>query len=416
MRVVLCKNENDNFPHACDSLASQFPGQSPMKSTASSLALSCLLATACSDTSSSSPCEEVDELITTCYGEEAASEFVCDPDTAEEIADLTCAELNDIETKSDASLCSTLGFFCPADPIFPNPSGDATNYPIVLAHGFNGSPDNDWGVNPIIIDALEDDGHQVYIARVSPFKSVSIRGEELAAEIDRALVQFGAEKVNIIAHSMGGLDSRFAISSLGYDDRVASLVTISTPHRGSYVADAALGLIPGLLDDAVDFVVEFYAGFITSEELANDSDLRAAFASLAESNAAQFSEENPDAAGVYYQSWAGLSNVGRIALDSDIAPCIADGGEMHLSDGERDFMDLRLVLGAAIVAHGTALRANDGMATVESARWGDFKGCIPADHYDEIGQVGDVGPQRATGFDAAAFFRTIAFDLAQRGY
>ncbi len=388
-----------------------------MKTLAISFGLSSLLAAACASQSPAlSPCEQVDELITTCYGEEAASEFVCDPETAGDIADLTCAELNDIETKSDASLCSTLGFFCPADPIFPNPNGDATRHPIVLAHGFNGSPDNEWGVNPLIIDALEDDGHQVYIAQVSPFKSVSIRGTELADEIDRALAQFDAEKVNIIAHSMGGLDSRFAISSLGYDDRVASLVTISTPHGGSYVADAALGLIPGLLDDAVNFVVELYAGFITSEELANDSDLRAAFTSLAESNAAAFAAENPDADGVYYQSWAGLSNVGRIALDSDIAPCVADGGAMHLSDGERDFMDLRLVLGAAIVAHGTALLANDGMTTVESARWGDFKGCIPADHYDEIGQVGDVGPQRATGFDAAAFFRTIAFDLAQRGF
>ena len=56
------------------------------------------------------------------------------------------------------------------------------------------------------------------------------------------------------------------------------------------------------------------------------------------------------------------------------------------------------------------------MATVESARWGDFKGCVPADHYDEIGQVDDEGFNTHTGFDASAFFRTIAFDLAARGF
>ncbi|MBL4635553.1 MAG: alpha/beta fold hydrolase, partial [Kofleriaceae bacterium] len=190
------------------------------------LALSCVLALGCAEQqSSSSPCEQAQELLMDCYGEEAASSFQCDPASAEDLAGLTCTELADIETKSDLSLCGTLNLFCPADPIFPSPSGTATNYPIVLAHGFNGSPENEWGVNPTIVEALRSDGHQIYVARVSPFQSVTVRGEELALEIDRALLEFDADKVNIIAHSMGGLDSRYAISELGYDDRVAALVT-----------------------------------------------------------------------------------------------------------------------------------------------------------------------------------------------
>ncbi len=380
------------------------------------LALPLLLAACAAQSPAGAPCEEAGSRIEECYGEEAATEFVCDPSSAEEIADLTCAELVDIETKSDGSLCGVFGFFCPADPIFPSPQGVAAKYPIVLAHGFNGSPDNEWGVNPNIIEALRDDGHTIHIAAVSPFQSVAIRGQELAEQIDEALELYEAEKVNIIAHSMGGLDSRYAIASLGYDDRIASLVTISTPHRGSLVADAALGLIPEFADSAVDFIVELYAGFITSEELAENTDLRAAFTSLAESNAPAFNAANPDSDSVYYQSWAGLSNAARIGLDSDLGACREEGGALYFSGGERDFMDLRLVLGAAIVAHGTDLRPNDGMTTVESARWGDFMGCIPADHYDEIGQVGDSGPQRATGFEAKAFFQTIAYDLAARGF
>ncbi len=382
-----------------------------------SLALSLTLLAACSDPGSSlAPCEEAHDRIEECYGEEAASEFLCDESKAGEIADLSCAELIDIETKSDGSLCGAFGLFCPAAPIFPNPEGSPAQYPIVLAHGFNGSPDNEWGVNPNIITALTDDGHDIFIARVSPFQSAAHRGAELAEQIDDVLEQTDAAKVNIIAHSMGGLDSRFAITSLGYGDRVASLVTIASPHRGSLVADAALGLIPEFADDALDFLVEFYAGFITTEKLAENSDIRSAFESLAESNSEAFNRENPDDSRVYYQSWAGLSNVARIGLDADLVACQEDGGALYLSDGQRDFMDLRLVLGAGIVAHGTALKPNDGMKTVESARWGDFMGCIPADHYDEIGQVGDEGPQRATAFDAVAFFRTIAYDLAARGF
>ncbi len=44
--------------------------------------------------------------------------------------------------------------------------------------------------------------------------------------------------MNIIAHSMGGLDARYLISRLqpkGVD--VRSLVTVATPHRGSALAD-----------------------------------------------------------------------------------------------------------------------------------------------------------------------------------
>ncbi len=389
----------------------------PMQLPIAPLVLSCVFALSCAQQqSSSSPCEQAQQLLADCYGEEAASTFQCDPASADELAGLTCTELSDIETKSDLSLCGTLNLFCPADPIFPSPSGAATNYPIVLAHGFNGSPENDWGVNPTIVESLRNDGHQIYVARVPPFQSVAVRGEELALEIDRALLEFNADKVNIIAHSMGGLDSRYAISSLGYDDRVASLVTISTPHRGSLSADAALGLIPGLLDDAINALTRAFARTFTSDELANNSDLRAAFMSISERETPAFNESNPDVAGVYYQSWAGLSNVGRIGFESDLDPCQADGGDLYFSDDNRDFMDFRLVLGAAIVAHGTSLLPNDGMTTIESARWGDFKGCIPADHYDEIGQVGDVGPQSATGFDAEAFYRTIAFDLELRGF
>ena len=40
-----------------------------------------------------------------------------------------------------------------------------------------------------------------------------------------------------------GLDSRYVVSELGYADRVDSVTTISTPHRGSILADVSLGLV-----------------------------------------------------------------------------------------------------------------------------------------------------------------------------
>ena len=73
------------------------------------------------------------------------------------------------------------------------------------------------------------------------------QGEDLGASWKRqpiraelaVLEETGARKLNLIAQSMGGLDARFAISRLGMADRIATLVTVSTPHRGSAIADWA---------------------------------------------------------------------------------------------------------------------------------------------------------------------------------
>jgi hypothetical protein len=40
-------------------------------------------------------------------------------------------------------------------------------------------------------------------------------------------------------------------------------------------------------------------------------------------------------------------------------------------------------------------------------RWGTFMGCIPADHFDEVGQIADLGPALVSGFDHRAFYDTL---------
>ena len=51
------------------------------------------------------------------------------------------------------------------------------------------------------------------------------------------LTKTGAEKVNLIAHSKGGMEARYMIKVLGMNTHVASLTTISTPHHGSKTMD-----------------------------------------------------------------------------------------------------------------------------------------------------------------------------------
>lgn len=78
-------------------------------------------------------------------------------------------------------------------------------------------------------------------------------------------------------------------------------------------------------------------------------------------------------------------------------------------------MNVTLVPMAGPVAHGWNLYPNDGMVRVESAKWGRFRGCIPADHLDEVGHKKN-GPDARTGFDHVRFYRNVAFELSDLGY
>ncbi len=298
-----------------------------------------------------------------------------------------------------------------ADPLGPKPAGDPTRHPVVLAHGFDASPTNRWGFWRVA-EALRADGHVVIEAIVPPYDAPEVRAGHLADQID-AVLDGGAEKVNLVAHSMGGLDARHVVSTLGYGDVVASVTTISTPHHGSRVADTMLDVMDGLHvdDDLVDGLASAWG--IRFSELADDSHVRAALLGISERRSPGFGEENPDDPRVHYQSWAGVSSVGGIKNPKDRGACEGT----RLGDGRKaDRMNATLVPMAAVVARGWHLVPNDGMVSVESAKWGAFRGCIPADHLDEVGQTKHDERDERTGFDHVRFYRNLAFELASFGF
>lgn len=301
---------------------------------------------------------------------------------------------------------------CDAEPLFEPPAEiKAATLPIVLAHGFDASPSNRWGFYKVP-EALIADGHVVYVAEVPPYHSVPTRAEHLAGWIDKALEETGAAQVNLIAHSMGGLDARYVISAMGYGDRVATLTTISTPHHGSGVADFALKVLPGVFDEKVNALAALWGR--TYSEVSEEADLRAALAAISTDGVAAFNEDWADDERVLYQSWAGVSSVqGLPNTRREAAAC---GGLDLRHPGTSDRMHASLVPMAAITAGGFDLTPNDGMVTVESAKWGTFRGCIPADHLDEVGQIKHEGADLDTGFDAVRFYRSVAAELSGWGY
>lgn len=119
-----------------------------------------------------------------------------------------------------------------------------TRYPLLLVHGvfFRDSKKiNYWGRIP---RELERNGATIFYGNHHSASSVADSAAELTNRIKDIVSQTGCEKVNIIAHSKGGLDCRYAVSFCGSEKYVASISTINTPHRGCGFADYLLEKIP----------------------------------------------------------------------------------------------------------------------------------------------------------------------------
>ncbi len=378
-------------------------------------------------------CVEANAAVEACLGVPAQPPSgSCDADEAEiarELLDgIDAAGCEGVPVgKEDSLLCAVLLWdplgWCdetPA-PLGPEPRGEPTRYPIILAHGFNTSTTNFWRFNEVDVVLIED-GHDVVLGSVPPFDTPAVRAEFLARQVDELLERSGAEKVNMVCFSMGGIDCRYLVSEdgLGYGDRVASVTTISSPHRGTYVADIAVGLLPDEDDArAIDALATLFGR--TFSEVADDSHIVAGLQSMSERGMVEFNATTDDHPGVMYQSWAGVSSVAGLPnprRNAETDACTDDEGEVLLMrhEGTIDRMDALLVGAAGFVAHGTQLRPNDGVCTVESAKWGRFRGCYPGDHLDAAGQINDGGPDPRTGFDHLRFYRNLAFDLAAQGY
>jgi triacylglycerol lipase len=254
---------------------------------------------------------------------------------------------------------------------------DAADFPIVLAHGIarfdflrdsvikrlqlfladlSFAPDRTHYFKGIATH-LKSNGFETYHTSVSFAPAVEQRSAELRQEILRILKVTGKEKVHIIGHSMGGLDSRTMIVSEDMADHVASLTTIGTPHLGTSFAE--WGLSHGGSD-----IIRAIRRFLDMEGfLTLTAEARQAF-----NESARNLEATND---VVYQTYAGAQ--------------------------QKDLIFTPLKPSWEII--NDAEGANDGLVSVASQKWvselvsdeGVVKGVrqhdfpVPADHLNQIG-------------------------------
>jgi len=133
---------------------------------------------------------------------------------------------------------------------------------LVLAHGIFGWGDTAhegphppqayyYGVEPFLkqeYGSRADFELDISAPTVAYSDTVAGRGAQLKQAIVSVLAQApDGTRAHIIAHSMAGLDARWVITQNGIADRIVSLTTIATPHRGTTLGNIAYrlrGLIP----------------------------------------------------------------------------------------------------------------------------------------------------------------------------
>lgn len=263
----------------------------------------------------------------------------------------------------------------------------ATKYPILMVHGVffrDFRYLNYWGRIP---KELERNGAVIYYGNQQSAASVEECGKELADRIKEIVRDTGCEKVNIIAHSKGGLDSRYALSMTDAGQYVASLTTINTPHRGCEFADYLLSKISKRKQE---MIAKTYNAALS--KLGDSSpDFLEAVKDLTASSCKERNERITDVPGVYYQSVGSKLNV-------------ASGGRFPLNFSYQlvNYFD----------------GPNDGLVGEASFPWGErfrfltVKGKRGISHGDMI----DLNRENFDGFDVREFFVQLVEDLKKRGF
>jgi triacylglycerol lipase len=247
--------------------------------------------------------------------------------------------------------------------------------PILLVHGLFGFTRLGLGrwtlfsYFPGIPELLGAAGNRVLVAGVSPTGGTAARAAQLKAFLDRECPH---EPVHVLAHSLGGLDSRYLIARLGMAPRVLTLTTIGTPHRGTAFADWGVRRLERLVRPL----------------LGQLGIPHQAFFDLTTQKCKVFNEEVPDAPGVRYFSVAGRFNP--------------------------DWLTPGWQLPARVVEKAEG--PNDGVVSVASATYGERCDLWEGDHVSLVNWPNPIAQARGRHRDRAADYAALVRRLADEGF
>ena len=263
-----------------------------------------------------------------------------------------------------------------------------TRYPLLLVHGVffrDSGLINYWGRIPA---ELERNGAVIYYGNHQSAASIPDSAAELSARIRQIVRETGCEKVNIIAHSKGGLDCRYAVSVGNAAPLVASVTTINTPHRGCGFADYLLEKIPSAAQEKIA------SAYNTALHKLGDEhpNFMAAVRDLTASRCKEICQEMDAASrgNIFCQSVGSRLN--------------------HASNGK---FPLNFTYHLVKYFDGP----NDGLVAEPSFHWGERYQFLTTDGKRGIshGDMVDLNRENIPGFDVREFYVQLVADLKQRG-
>lgn len=261
-----------------------------------------------------------------------------------------------------------------------------TKYPILMVHGIffrDWKYFNYWGRIP---KELTDNGANIFYGNHNSSLPVEQSAHELKQRILSIVKETNCEKVNIIAHSKGGIDSRYAISCLGMDSYVASLTTINTPHKGSSVAKMLIEKTP---EKILSEVGKKYKTIFT--KLGDDDcDFFSSISELTVERCAELNEKMIDRENILYQS------AGSQMKSASSAGFPLNAGYITIKSLDGD---------------------NDGLVSTDSMKWGNFLGILKSSGNKGIshGDMIDLTRKNISGFDVCEFYVELVSGLKEKG-
>lgn len=196
-------------------------------------------------------------------------------------------------------------------------------------------------------------GYTVYISKQDAMGTIEDNAKVLSSEIINIVEKECSPKIHIIAHSKGGLDARYAISKLEMDEHVMSLTTLSTPHHGSILAKKLLKM-PKIFAK----ILNWYWNTIYSILGDIKPNLYKLATQLTPEYLETFNKEVLNKSNVLYQSYAAKPPKKLRSI---------------------------LMLIPSLLLRLFGHTETDGVVEIESAKWGEYKGIIPAWHHNLSG-------------------------------
>lgn len=240
---------------------------------------------------------------------------------------------------------------------FPEPEIVDLKYPVLLCHGY-GAIASLVKPSPLYDVALLLRTHNIlaFAPNIVPYAKIETRAKSWVKLINELTDDIPGGKVNIVAHSMGGLDMRYALSKLDIARNVSSFTTVSTPHHGTSLAELTLKTPEAIRDKLADFLD--WMGDRIYPHTKSDSVASAAQLTRTYINE-QFNPAITDVDDIPYYSYT--SAVGKGTQEP--IRVIARYQNKHIYENEGP---------------------NDGMVSVESATWGEHIKTSKLSHLEQM--------------------------------